>query len=124
MSRCKHIYGPPSSAFSQTAMTISGCNLQAVEESLHPMHRDAAMDRMTDLLEKRSDMFINIEDVRQCLHFLIEHMKAKGNPDRAKRIIRAYMENGLDKSFAYRLLCELSVANGDLPYCERVRELA
>lgn len=105
-------------------MTISGCNLQAVEESLHPMHRDAAMDRMTDLLEKRSDMFINIEDVRQCLHFLIEHMKAKGNPDRAKRIIRAYMENGLDKSFAYRLLCELSVANGDLPYCERVRELA
>ncbi|WP_394152795.1 hypothetical protein [Loktanella salsilacus] len=124
MSRCKNIYGPPSSAFSQTAMTIGGCNLQAVEDSLHPVHRDAAMDRMTDRLEARSDMFINMGDVGQCLHFLIEHMKAKGNPDRAKRIIRAYMENGLDKSFAYQLLCELSVATDDLPYCEGVRDLA
>lgn len=124
MSRCRHIFGPPSSAFSQTAMTIGGCTLQAVEESLAPEHRAAAMDRMTDRLEERSDLFINMGDVGQCLHFLIEHMKARGNPGRAKRIIRAYMEDGLDKSFAYQLLCELSVATDDLPYCEKVRDLA
>ena len=124
MSRCRHIFGPPSSAFSQTAMTIGGCSLQAVEDALSPDDRAAAMDRMTDRLEARSDLFINMGDVGQCLHFLIEHMKAKGNPGRAKRIIRAYMENGLDKSFAYQLLCELSVATDDLPYCEKVRDLA
>ena len=124
MSRCKRIFGPPSSAFSQTAMTIGGCTLQAVEEALAPEHRAAAMDRMTDRLEERSDLFINMGDVGQCLSFLIEHMKAKGNPGRAKRIIRAYMEDGLDKSFAYQLLCELAVATDDLPYCEKVRDLA
>ncbi|MFZ3584236.1 hypothetical protein ACOI1H_19025 [Loktanella sp. DJP18] len=124
MSRCRHIFGPPSSAFSQTAMTIGGSTLQAVEEALSPQDRAQAMDRMTDRLEERSDLFINMGDVGQCLHFLINHMKAKGNPGRAKRIIRAHMEDGLDKSFAYQLLCELSVATDDLPYCEKVRDLA
>ncbi len=124
MSRCRRIFGPPSSAFSQTAMTIGGCTLQAVEVALDDADRAAAMDRMTDRLEQRSDLFINMGDVGQCLYFLIERMKAVGNPGRARRIIRAYMEDGLDKSFAYQLLCELSVATGDLEYCERVRDLA
>lgn len=124
MSRCKNIFGPPSSAFSQTAMTIGGCHLQAVEDALSETDRSAAMDRMVDRLEARSDLFINMGDVGQCLHFLIEHQRAKGDAPRAKRIIRAYMEDGLDKSFAYQLLCELSVAEDDLEYCERVRDLA
>ena len=124
MSRCKHIFGPPSSAFSQTAMTIGGCTLEAVQDALPDADEAAAMDRMTDRLEAKSDLFLNMGDVGQCLHFLIEHQAAKGNSNRAKRIIRAYMEDGLDKSFAYQLLCELSVSAGELDYCERVRDLA
>ncbi len=124
MSRCKQIFGPPSSAFSQTAMTIGGCTLEAVQDALPDTEEAAAMDRMTDRLEAKSDLFLNMGDVGQCLHFLIEHQAAKGNSNRAKRIIRAYMEDGLDKSFAYQLLCELSVTAGELDYCERVRDLA
>ena len=124
MSRCKQIFGPPSSAYSQTAMTIGDCHLQDVQSSLTARDQARAMDLMTDRLEAKSDLFLNMGDVGQCLHFLIEHQQEKGNPNRAKRIIRDYMEDGLDKSFAYQLLCELSVAEGELAYCERVRELA
>ena len=124
MSRCKQIFGPPSSAYSQTAMTIGGCQLQDVQTSLTASDQSRAMDLMTERLEAKSDLFLNMGDVGQCLHFLIEHQQDKGNPNRAKRIIRDYMEDGLDKSFAYQLLCELSVGTGELAYCERVRELA
>jgi len=124
MSRCKQIFGPPSSAFSQTAMTIGGSTLDAVQDALPKEEQAAAMDRMTERLEEKSDLFLNMGDVGQCLHFLIEHQAEKGNPNRAKRVIRSYMEDGLDKSFAYQLLCELSVSAGELEYCERVRDLA
>lgn len=124
MSRCKMIYGPPSSAFSQTATTIGGGQIEAVQDALTPADQARAMDLMTQRLEEKSDLFINMGDVGQCLHFLIEHQMAKGNPGRAKRIIRAYMDDGLDKSFAYQLLCELSAATGDLAYVERVRDIA
>jgi len=124
MSRCQQIFGPPSSAFSQTAMTIGGSSLDAVQDALSEDDQAAAMDRMTERLEQKSDLFLNMGDVGQCLHFLIEHQAAKGNSNRAKRIIRDYMEDGLDKSFAYQLLCELSVSAGELDYAERVRDLA
>jgi len=124
MSRCQQIFGPPSSAFSQTAMTIGGSTLDAVQDALSDDDASAAMDRMTARLEEKSDLFLNMGDVGQCLHFLIEHQATKGNSNRAKRIIRDYMEDGLDKSFAYQLLCELSVSAGELDYAERVRDLA
>ena len=124
MSRCKHIFGPPSSAFSQTAMTIGGCTLDAVQDALPKDEQAAATDRMIERLEEKSDLFLNMGDVGQCLHFLIEHQAEKGNSNRAKRIIRSYMEDGLDKSFAYQLLFKLSVSAGELDYCERVRDLA
>ena len=124
MSRCQQIYGPPSSAFSQTAMAIGGSSLDAVQDALAADDQAAAMDRMTDRIEERSALFLNMGDVGQCLYFLIEHQAAKGNSNRAKRIIRTYMEDGLDKSFAYQLLCELSVSLGELEYCEKVRDLA
>ena len=124
MSRCQQIFGPPSSAFSQTAMVVGGSSLDAVQDALSEDDQSAAMDRMTERLEEKSDLFLNMGDVGQCLHFLIEHQIAKGNSNRAKRIIRTYMEDGLDKSFAYQLLCELSVTAGELYYSERVRDLA
>ena len=124
MSRCARIFGPPSSAFSQTATTIGGGTIQAVQEALSPADQARAMDRMTERLEARSELFLNMGDVGQCLHFLIEHQMAKGNPNRAKRIIRDYLDAGLDKSFAYQLLCELAVSTDDLPHVERVRDLA
>jgi len=124
MSRCPEVYGPPSSAFSQTAVTIGGGTLRAVQDALSADEQAAAMDLMTERLEARSDLFLNMGDVGQCLHFLIAHQSAKGNPNRAKRIIRGYMDEGLDKSYAYQLLCELSVGAGELKHCERVRDIA
>lgn len=124
MSQCKRIYGPPSSAYSQTATVIGGCTLKAVQDALSPEDYARAMDLMTTRLEQKSDLFINMGDVGQCLHFLIEHQLEKDDPARAKRIIQSYLEDGLDKSFAYTLLCELAVATDELPYIERIRDLA
>lgn len=124
MSRCKQVFGPPSSAFSQTATTIGGGTITAVQEALSPADQARAMDLMTQRLEEKSPLFLNMGDVGQCLHFLIEHQMAKGNPNRAKRIIKSYIDDGLDKSFAYQLLCELAVVADDLPAVERVRDLA
>lgn len=124
MSRCARIYGPPESAFSQTARTIGGGTLEAVQDALKPIDRAAALDLLSDRLEERSALFLNMGDVGQSLHFMIQRQNAVGNPGRAKRIIRDYMEAGLDKSFAYQLLCELSVSSGDLAYCNRVRAMA
>ena len=53
MSRCQQIYGPPSSAFSQTAMTIGGSSLDAVQDAISPDDQSDAMDRMTDRLEAK-----------------------------------------------------------------------
>lgn len=124
MSLCKQIYGPPSSAYSQTAMTIGGCRLQAVQDALTKEEHDIAMERMSQRLEQKSDLFINMGDVGQSLHFQIEYQLSRNDPARAKRIISAYMEDGLDKSFAYQLLCELSVTSQDLGYVEEVRKMA
>jgi tetratricopeptide (TPR) repeat protein len=124
MSRCQHIYGPPSSAYSQTAMLIGGCTLQAVQDALSPQEYDTAMERMSKRLEEKSPLFINMGDVGQCLHFQIEYHMARGTPQRAKKIIKSYMDDGLDKSFAYQLLCELSVTSNDLPYVEKIRDMA
>lgn len=124
MSLCKRIYGPPSSAYSQTAMTIGGCRLQAVQDALSPEEHDIAMERMSQRLEQKSDLFINMADVGQSLHFQIEYQLSRNDPERAKRIISSYMQDGLDKSFAYQLLCELSVSSQDLPYVEDVRKMA
>ena len=124
MSRCPQIFGPPSSAFSQTAVTIGGGRLRAVEEALPPKARDRALERMTERLETRSELFLNMGDVGQCLPFLIRHQTARGTPARAKRIIEGWLDAGLDKSFAYQLLCELSVATDALPDCEPVRSRA
>ncbi len=65
MSLCKQIYGPPSSAYSQTAMTIGGCNLRAVQDALTQEEHDIAMERMSQRLEQKSDLFINMGDVGQ-----------------------------------------------------------
>jgi len=124
MSRCKRIYGPPSSAYSQTATVIGGGILQSVQSALSSQDYDRAMDLMTERLEQKSDLFINQGDVGQCLYFLMEHQLKKGDPGRAKKIINDYIEDGLDKNFAYPLLCELAVATNALPSIERVRDLA
>ncbi|NQZ72271.1 MAG: hypothetical protein HRT60_04320, partial [Dinoroseobacter sp.] len=65
MSRCKRIYGPPSSAFSQTAALIGGGSVEAVDEALAPEDCIRAMEIMTDRLEAKSDLFLNFGDVGQ-----------------------------------------------------------
>ena len=95
-----------------------------MQDALTQEEHDIAMERMSQRLEQKSDLFINMGDVGQSLHFQIEYQMSRNDPERAKRIISAYMEDGLDKSFAYLLLCELSVTSQDLPYVEEVRKMA
>ncbi len=124
MSRCRHIFGPPSSAFSQTAALIGGGSVEAVQDALSPDDRAAALDVLTDRLEAKSDLFLNHGDVGQSLHFMIEHLTGNGQAARAKAIIDAYVEDGLDKGYVYRLMCELAVASGDVAACPGIRDLA
>ena len=124
MSRCKRIYGPPSSAFSQTAALIGGGSVEAVDEALAPEDCIRAMEIMTDRLEAKSDLFLNFGDVGQSLHFMVCHLRGTGQIDRAKRIIEAYISDGLDKAYVYQLLNELTVLSGDLSGLQRARKLA
>ena len=124
MSRCKRIYGPPSSAFSQTAALIGGGSVEAVEEALAPEDQTRAMEIMTDRLEAKSDLFLNLGDVGQSLHFMVVHLRRTKQIDRARRIIEAYVADGLDKAYVYQLLNELALLSGDLNSLQRVRLLA
>jgi len=67
---------------------------------------------MTDRLEAKSDLFLNFGDVGQSLHFMVSHLRGNGQIDRAKRIIEAYISDGLDKAYVYQLLNELTVLSG------------
>ena len=111
MSRCKRIFGPPSSAFSQTAATIGGGTVFDVQDSLSEDDQFAALERMTDRLEQRSPLFLNDGDVGQSLHFLARHLLRKGEPDRAFRILQSYIDDGFDKSFVFQLYCEIAACN-------------
>ncbi len=124
MSRCRDIFGPPSSAFSQTAALIGGGAVQAVQDALSPEDRAAAMEVLAQRLEARSDLFLSDGDVGQSLHFMIEHLTATGQPARAQAILSAYVEDGLDKGYVYRLMCELAVASGNVAACPDIRDLA
>jgi tetratricopeptide (TPR) repeat protein len=124
MSRCRQIFGPPSSAFSQTAALIGGGSVEAVQDALSPEDHAAALDVLTDRLEAQSDLFLNNGDVGQSLNFMIEYLTGRGHAARAKAILDAYVEDGLDKGYVYRLMCELAVASGDLAACPGIRDLA
>lgn len=124
MSRCRDIFGPPSSAFSQTAALIGGGAVRSVQEALSPEDRNAAMTVLTERLEARSDLFLSDGDVGQSLHFMIEHLTATGQAARAQSILTAYVEAGLDKGYVYRLMCELAVASGHVADCPSIRDLA
>jgi tetratricopeptide (TPR) repeat protein len=124
MSRCRQIFGPPSSAFSQTAALIGGGSVEAVQDALSPEDHAAALDVLTDRLEAKSDLFLNHGDVGQSLNFMIEYLTGRGHAARAKAILDAYVEDGLDKGYVYRLMCELAVASGDVAACPGIRDLA
>ncbi len=124
MSLCKRIYGPPSSAFSQTAALIGGGAVVAVQDALSPKDRAAAMDLLTERLEAGSDLFLNFGDIGQSLPFMIDHLRGKGQVARARKVLNAQVARGLDKSYTYHLMNQLAVATGHVADCARIRDLA
>lgn len=120
MSRCPRTFGPPESAFSQTAARIGGGQVIAVEQALSEDDRITALDRMTERMESRSPLFLGHGDTGQNMPFMINHQLDQGRPDRARDILDAYLRDGFDRAYIYRLLSELAIYTGNIDACDTV----
>lgn len=109
MSKCPKIFGPPESAFSQTAATIGGGTVFAVQESLSVQAQATAMDLMSDRMADPERYFLGDGDLGQNFPFLIAHHTDKGQPEVARDIIGRLVDNGFTRSYAFSQLCRLSL---------------
>lgn len=114
MSKCPEIFGPPESAFSQTAATIGGGTVYAVQTSLTQAEQSIAMELMAKRMEQPKRYFLGDGDVGQNFPFLIAHYEAAKQPAVARDIIKQLVDGGFSRSYAYPQLCKLSLACGDL----------
>lgn len=114
MSKCPQIFGPPESAFSQTAATIGGGTVYAVQSSLGDAEQAQAMDLMAQRMKQPKRYFLGDGDVGQNFPFLINHYEAAGQPAVARGIIQELVEDGFSRSYAFSQLCKLSLACNDL----------
>lgn len=114
MSKCPEIFGPPESAFSQTAATIGGGTVYAVQDSLSKADQATAMNLMADRMKDTKQFFLGDGDVGQNFPFLIDHCEAAGEPRVARDIIQKLVNDGFSKAYAFPQLCKLSLACDDL----------
>ena len=124
MSRCRQIFGPPSSAFSQAAATIGGGTVKEVELALSPTDRVAALELLTERIETKPQIFLGDGDLGQNLPFMVGHHVQAGTPDRARDILAKRVRDGFSRDYVYDLLCELMAATGRVEDCEEVRSRA
>ncbi|SEW44614.1 hypothetical protein SAMN04488515_3219 [Cognatiyoonia koreensis] len=124
MSKCPQIFGPPESAFSQTAATIGGGKVFAVQTSLSNAEHAKAMNLMSSRLAQPERYFLGDGDVGQNFPFLIEHYENNGQPKEARDIIQQLVEDGFSRSYAYPQLCRLSWACDDLAAVHDILETA
>ncbi len=124
MSRCKEIFGPPESAFSQTAATIGGGTVHAVEEALRPEERGAALDLLSDRLEHQPSSFLGDGDLGQNFPFMIRRQFEIGKLQRATSILTDQAERGFSRPYVFQKLAEIKASSGEIKRCEKVRELA
>ena len=103
MSKCPMVFGPPESAFSQTAATIGGGTVFAVQQSLSEAAQGKAMDLMSDRLSDTAKYFLGDGDVGQNFPFLITHHTNKGQPQVARDIIGRLVDEGFSRSYAFSL---------------------
>lgn len=124
MSKCPMIFGPPESAFSQTAATIGGGTVFAVQESLPEASQAKAMDLMSDRMAKPAQYFLGDGDLGQNFPFLITHHTDNGQPQVARDIIQGLVDDGFTRSYAFSQLCRLSLECDGLRGIAQVRDAA
>lgn len=124
MSRCSEIVGPPGSGFSETAALLGNGRVVDVQATLSEADHDAAMALLTDRLAEGEQHFMGLADVGQTLPFAQEFWVKHGRPDVGAKVVRKYMDMGLQRAYAYVIECELLLAAGQYQAALDVREKA
>lgn len=124
MSKCPEIYGPPESAFSQTAATIGGGTVYAVQSSLPHKSQVRAINLMAKRMMEAEKYFLGDGDLGQNFPFLIAALSDAGKDDIARKIIQRLVDQGMDRGYAYSLLCRLHLKCNDLPAVHHLLKIA
>jgi len=120
MSKCPLIFGPPESAFSQTAATIGGGEVFAVQSSLEEPDQNRAMTLMSERMADPNTYFLGDGDIGQNFPFLQAHFEGLGQPGKAREIIKTLVDQGFSRSYALSLLSRMSLDSGNLAETEDV----
>ncbi len=120
MSRCKEIYGPPHSAFSQTAATMGGGTVYPVEDALTPEAHSEAMELLISRMDAPKRHFLGDGDMGQCFPFVIAHLRGRGEADRARTLLATQVNRGFSKPYIYPAISELCVECNDLEGAKKV----
>ena len=115
MSKCPQIFGPPESAFSQTAATIGGGTVFAVQSSLPHDSQVRAITLMAKRMMEPEKHFLGHGDLGQNFPFLITALSGAGKANVARKIIQRLVDQGMDRPYAYSQLCRLHMKCHDLP---------
>lgn len=124
MSKCPLIFGPPESAFSQTAATIGGGQVFAVQSSLEEPEQARAMTLMSKRMADPKTYFLGDGDIGQNFPFLKSHFENIGEPDKARAIIKTLVDQGFSRSYALSLLSRMSLDSRRLAETEDVLDAA
>jgi tetratricopeptide (TPR) repeat protein len=125
MSKCPLVFGPPESAFSQTAAaTIGGGQVFAVQSSLEEPEQDRAMTLMSKRMAEPKKYFLGDGDIGQNFPFLKSHFERTGEPDKARGIIMNLVDQGFSRSYALSLLSRMSLDSRRLAETEDVLNAA
>ncbi|NDR55049.1 hypothetical protein [Aliiruegeria sabulilitoris] len=124
MSRCKQIFGPPHSAFSQTAATLGGGTVFSVQDALSSEGQAEAMELLISRMDAPEEHFLGDGDLGQCFPFLVDYLRGQGRAAQARDLLAAQVNRGFRKPYVFPLLSELCVDCGDLSSSRKVHKAA
>jgi len=112
MSRCHQIIGPPGSGFSAAAGLMGNCPVTDIRSHLNDDEQAVAMARLTGRLEKEPDYFLSDGDLAQSLPFALEYLDQSDQAQLGLKLLTDAIENGLSKTFVFKLLLEQVIKLG------------
>ncbi|MDV7141670.1 hypothetical protein R3X27_03135 [Tropicimonas sp. TH_r6] len=124
MSRCKEIFGPPHSAFSQTAATMGGGTVYPVEDALTAEEHSEAVELLISRMDSPRKHFLGDGDMGQCFPFVMAHLRGRGEAARARTLLATQVNRGFSKPYIYPAISELCVECTDLAGAKKVHKAA
>ncbi len=106
MSRCRQIVGPPGSGFSISAGLMGNTTVSDVRHLLSSEEHSSAMERLVDRLRSDRDVFLSEGDIAQSLPFAVDFLNAIGKSKDALELLETVIDDGVKKTFVFRLLLE------------------